>query len=214
MGISLIPPYALSLPFYPNLYEYAQEPVLMKSVLLNQCARLVLALCVSLIIHTGVSIPYAIGETGKGEKVMSISQGKTISIEYTLKLEDKTVVDSNVGGGPLTYIHGSHQIIPGLEKALEGMKIGDIKEVTVKPEEGYGPLDVNALMEVNKEMIPPDAVEIGNHLQGKDQSGKVFSAKIAEIKENTVVLDFNHPLAGKTLYFDVKVLNILEVPQP
>lgn len=89
---------------------------------------------------------------------MSISQGKTISIEYTLKLEDKTVVDSNVGGGPLTYIHGSHQIIPGLEKALEGMKIGDIKEVTVKPEEGYGP--------------------------------------------------------GKTLYFDVKVLNILEVPQP
>lgn len=70
---------------------------------------------------------------------MSISQGKTISIEYTLKLEDKTVVDSNVGGGPLTFIHGSHQIIPGLEKALEGMKIGDIKEVTVKPEEGYGP---------------------------------------------------------------------------
>jgi len=161
-----------------------------------------------------VSIPYAIGETGKGEKVMSISQGKTISIEYTLKLEDKTVVDSNVGGGPLTYIHGSHQIIPGLEKALEGMKIGDIKEVTVKPEEGYGPLDVNALMEVNKEMIPPDAVEIGNHLQGKDQNGKVFSARIAEIKENTVVMDFNHPLAGKTLYFDVKVLNILEVPQP
>jgi hypothetical protein len=124
MGNSLIPPYALSLPFYPRLYEYTQEPVLMKSVLLNQCARLVLALCVSLIIHTGVSIPYAIGETG--------------SLEYTLKLEDKTVVDSNVGGGPLTYIHGSHQIIPGIEKALEGMKIGDIKEVTVKPEEGYG----------------------------------------------------------------------------
>ncbi len=90
-------------------------------------------------------------------------------IEYTLKLEDKTVVDSNVGGGPLTYIHGSHQIIPGIEMALEGMKIGDIKEVTVRPEEGYGPLDVNSLMEVN---------------------------------------------AGKTLYFDVRVLNILEVPQP
>ncbi len=186
----------------------------MKSARLIQWGRLVLAFFVGMCILTVVSTPSAFSGTGEGERVMSISQGKTVSIEYTLKLEDKTVVDSNVGGGPLTFVHGSHQIIPGLEKALEGMKIGDIKEVTVKPEDGYGPMDVNALMEVNKEMIPPDSIEIGNHLQGKDQSGKVFTARIAEIKDNSVVLDFNHPLAGKTLYFDVRILNILEVPQP
>ncbi len=158
--------------------------------------------------------PSVLGESTEGEKVMTVSPDKEVSIEYTLKLDDQTVVDSNVGADPLTYIHGSHHIIPGLEKALEGMKIGDRKEVTVKPEEGYGPVDKNAFIEVRKEQISPDAMKIGNQLQGRDQDGKVFTARIAEIKEATVLLDFNHPLAGKTLYFDVKVLNILEVKKP
>src|SRR4030065_913111 len=97
--------------------------------------------CLLTFVMTSAS-PASGGQT-KGAPDMSVSEGRQVSIEYTLKLEDKTVVDSNVGGVPLTYIHGSHQIIPGLEKALEGMKIGDIKEATVKPEEGDGPLDVN-----------------------------------------------------------------------
>ena len=150
----------------------------------------------------------------KGAPDMSVSEGRQVSIEYILKLEDKTVVDSNVGGAPLTYVHGSHQIVPGLEKSLAGMKVGDKKEVTVIPEDGYGPVDTKALIEVNKEQVPPDSLKIGSNLQGRDNNGNVFSAHVAEIKDKTVVLDFNHPLAGKTLYFEVRVLNILEVPQP
>ena len=77
---------------------------------------------------------------------MTVSGGKEISIEYTLKLEDQSVVDSNVGGAPLVYVQGSNQIIPGLETAMEGMKTGENKQITVKPEEGYGKVEVEALV--------------------------------------------------------------------
>jgi FKBP-type peptidyl-prolyl cis-trans isomerase 2 len=139
---------------------------------------------------------------------MSVSEGRTVSIEYTLELEDKSVIDSNVGADPLTYVHGSQQIIPGLEKALEGMKAGDRKKVTVNPDEGYGPVMQDAFVEVKKAHVPRDALKVGAQLQGQDASGRAFLARLAEIREETVVLDFNHPLAGRTLYFDVKILAI------
>jgi len=149
-------------------------------------------------------------EPGKKKKEMKVSAGKKVSIEYTLRLKDNTVVDTNVGSEPLTYIHGAHQIIPGLEKALEGMKIGDTKQVIVKPEEGYGAVDENAFVEVSKEKIPKEALKVGARLQGRNARGQIVRARVAEIKEKTVILDFNHPLAGKTLYFKVKVLDIQE----
>ena len=161
-----------------------------------------------------ISASPATGGQTKGAPDMSVSEGRQVSIEYTLKLEDQSVVDSNVGGAPLTYVQGAHQIIPGLEKSLSGLKVGDKKEVTVIPEEGYGIVDTKALLEVNKEQLPPDSIKIGSNLQGRDNNGNVLSARVTEIKDNTVVLDFNHPLAGKTLYFEVRVLNILDVPQP
>ncbi|MFQ5803475.1 MAG: peptidylprolyl isomerase [Candidatus Methylomirabilales bacterium] len=147
-------------------------------------------------------------ESPGGEKEMTVSAGNTISIEYTLRLEDKAVVDTNVGADPLTYVHGSQQIIPGLEKALEGLKIGENKQVTVTPENGYGPVIQDAFVEVKKEQIPKDALKVDAQLQGKDASGQNFQARVAEIREQTVLLDFNHPLAGRTLYFDVKILDI------
>ncbi len=161
-----------------------------------------------------ISVSPAVSGQFKGATDMSISEGRQVSIEYTLKLEDKTIVDSNVGAAPLTYVHGARQIIPGLENSLTGMKVGDKKEVTVKPEDGYGLVDTKALVEVDKEQIPADSAKIGSQLQGRDNDGNVFTARVTEIKDNKVVLDFNHPLAGKTLYFEVRVLNILEVPQP
>ncbi|MFQ5804266.1 MAG: peptidylprolyl isomerase [Candidatus Methylomirabilales bacterium] len=151
-------------------------------------------------------------ESQKGEQEMTVSSGKAVSIEYTLRLEDKAVMDTNVGAEPLTYIHGSQQIVAGLEKALEGMKIGEGKQVTVTPEEGYGVVHQEAFREVNKEQIPQDALKVGAQLQGRDASGRIVHARVAEIKDQTVVLDFNHPLAGKTLYFEVKVLDIQTAP--
>ncbi len=152
----------------------------------------------------------ALGGSPEAKEAMSVSDGKEVSIEYTLTLEDKSVVDTNVGGEPLTYTHGASQIIPGLEHALEGMKKGDSKKVTVQAEEGYGPIDEKAFMEVSREQIPADAMEVGAQLQGTGAHGMPIMARITEIKEKTVVLDMNHPLAGKTLYFDVKILGVRE----
>src|SRR2546422_4418778 len=146
---------------------------------------------------------------------LTITEGKHVSLEYTLQLDDRSVVESNVGAEPLTYTHGSQQLIPGLEKALEGLAVGDTKEVTVTPADGYGEQDPNALQEVQKKLIPPDALVVGARLQGKAPDGHMVYPRVTEIKDDTVVLDFNHPLAGKTLHFDVKVLDIQqEQPQP
>jgi FKBP-type peptidyl-prolyl cis-trans isomerase SlyD len=145
---------------------------------------------------------------------LTITEGKRVSLEYTLQLDDKSVVESNVGTEPLTYRHGSQQLIPGLEKALEGLAVGDTKEVTVTPVDGYGEQDPKALQEVQKQLIPPEALTIGAQLQGKTPNGHTVYPRVAEIKEDTVVLDFNHPLAGKTLHFAVKILAITEDQPP
>jgi FKBP-type peptidyl-prolyl cis-trans isomerase SlyD len=144
---------------------------------------------------------------------MGVSSGKQVSIEYTLRLEDQSVVDTNVGSDPLTYIHGTHQIVPGLEKALEGMEVGESKQVEVSPEESYGIPDAKAFREVRKDHVPSQAMHVGAELQGRSQNGQVVYARVAQLKDETVVIDFNHPLAGKTLHFDVKVLGIQEAPK-
>jgi len=145
----------------------------------------------------------------------TVTEGKNVSLEYALTLDDKSVVESNVGKQPLTYTHGTRQILPGLEKALEGLAVGDTKEVTVAPADGYGEEDPNALQEVQKQLVPPNALVVGARLQGKTPDGQMIYPRVAEIKDDTVVLDFNHPLAGKILHFDVKILDIKqEQPQP
>lgn len=138
---------------------------------------------------------------------MTVSKGKVISLEYTLKLEDNQVLDTNVGKDPLTYTQGANQIIPGVETAVEGMTVGQTKQVIVAPADGYGERDPNAFQEVPKENVPGD-IKVGVQLHGKDADGRVVRPVVAEIKDSTVLLDFNHPLAGETLLFDVKVVNI------
>jgi len=108
----------------------------------------------------------------------------------------------------MNFTQGSHQIIPGLESALEGMKVGESKQVTVNPEEGYGPINPEAVQEVPIENIPPDARKVGVRLQGQDAQGRMVHPLVTEVKEQVVMLDFNHPLAGKKLFFDVKILDI------
>lgn len=148
------------------------------------------------------------GVSSAADPQATVAEGKLVSLEYTLTLDDKSVVESNVGAKPLTYTHGSRQLIPGLEKALEGMTVGDTKQVTVAPAEGYGESDPKALQEVQKQLIPPDALKVGTRLQGKAPNGQMVYPLVSAIKDETVVLDFNHPLAGKTLHFDVKVVDV------
>ena len=137
----------------------------------------------------------------------TVSNGKVISLEYTLKLEDGQVVDTNVGKNPLTYTHGTNQIIRGVEAAVEGMELGQAKQAVVPPTEGYGDPDPNAFHEVPREKVPQE-IKVGTQLHGKDASGREIRPIVSAIKDETVLLDFNHPLAGKTLYFDLKVMSI------
>lgn len=137
----------------------------------------------------------------------TVSNGKVISLEYTLKLEDGQVVDTNVGQGPLTYTQGANQIIRGVEAAVEGMEVGQATQAVVSPQEGYGDPDPNAFHDIPKNKVPQEAT-VGTQLHGKDASGREIRPIVSAIKDDTVLLDFNHPLAGKTLYFDLKVLNI------
>jgi FKBP-type peptidyl-prolyl cis-trans isomerase SlyD len=182
-----------------------QEDIPMKFPKLTSWLFFALSACV-------LAAPAALwAESPKGEEA-TVADGKAVSIEYTLRLEDKSVVDTNVGKEPFTYVQGSRQIIPGLEKALAGMKVGESKKVTVKPEEGYGEVNKEAFQEVKKELVPQEDLKVGAELQGRDSVGRVIRARVSEIKDDTVVLDLNHPLAGKTLYFDVKVLDIKDAP--
>ena len=147
-------------------------------------------------------------ESSKSDVNVTVSAGNAVSLEYTLTLDDQSVLESNVGKEPMTYTQGAHEIVPGLETAMEGMKKGERKHVVVTPADGYGPIDPQAIREVKKELIPAAAQKVGAQLQGQAADGSIAFPRVKEIKADTVVLDFNHPLAGKTLHFDVTVLAI------
>jgi FKBP-type peptidyl-prolyl cis-trans isomerase 2 len=152
-----------------------------------------------------------------GEKIqkegngMTVSEGKKVSIEYTLKLEDDMVVDSNVDGQPLTYIVGKKQIIPGLEAALNGLKVGDSKNVEINPEQAYGPIQEDAVITLPIDKLPEELREKGKQVQMQSQDGQVHNGVIHEIGEDSAVIDFNHPLAGKILFFEIKIVKVDDI---
>jgi FKBP-type peptidyl-prolyl cis-trans isomerase SlyD len=137
-----------------------------------------------------------------------IREGSQVALEYTLSDDTGTVIESNKGKPPMSYIHGQSQIIPGLEKELSGMKVGEEKKIQVKPEDGYGPVNPDAFQEVPKDKLPPEAMKVGTMLMAQGPQGQGIPARVHEIKDNTVIMDFNHPMAGKTLSFDIKISEI------
>ena len=126
----------------------------------------------------GTSFFLVLAEAQEGGSPITISDGKTISNEYTLTLEDKKVLDTNVGDAPLNFTQGSHQIIPGLEAALEGMKVGETKQVTVDPEQGYGAINPKAIQEVPIEKIPEEARKVGTQFFCQIMSKKRFCVEL------------------------------------
>jgi FKBP-type peptidyl-prolyl cis-trans isomerase 2 len=137
-----------------------------------------------------------------------IATGKKVKFDYSLTV-DGQVVETTKGKQPLAYTQGQNQLIPGLEKQMAGMKAGEEKSIVVKPEDGYGPVMKEAFREFDKTKLPKDVEpKIGMMLELKDKDGNAYPAVISEVKDKTVMLDFNHPLAGKELKFDVKVVSI------
>jgi FKBP-type peptidyl-prolyl cis-trans isomerase SlyD len=142
-----------------------------------------------------------------------IEKGSTVRIEYTVTDESGELVGTNKGEQALQFTHGQEGMVPGLEQDLLGMRAGEEKKIMVKPEQGFGPVDPSAQTEVPKDLVPAESREVGARLLARDRSGESRPVRVKEVKEQTVVLDLNHPLAGKTLFFDVKVLGV-EPPGP
>lgn len=152
----------------------------------------------------------AAAEKSKNDRV--VQDGMWVSLEYTEKSSDGKLIETSKGRGPLEYIHGQKMLPAGLERALTGMKVGEQKKVTVKPEDAYGKFDPKAVKEIPKEKVPPNGLKVGAVLAYEKPDGSVAPMTVRQIKEKTVVMDMNHPLAGKTLLFDVKVIDIRPPP--
>jgi len=139
---------------------------------------------------------------------MQITSGKVVSIDYTLTNDKKQTIDSSADGEPLAYIHGSGQVIPGLEKALEGKVAGDSLQVKVAPEDGYGSLDKEKIMTIPRSRVEgvPNLKE-GMQLQASGGHGAQV-VTVTRVTEDEVTLDANHPLAGEHLNFDVTIREV------
>ena len=134
-----------------------------------------------------------------------IGRGKKIRIAYDLTVDGK-LVKSVYATKPLQYIHGKKEILPGLEKALQGLKLGDRRAIDLSPKNGYGVENPASIMEMPKKRFPKRDHFIGKEMRSL-KDGK-YLATVKEVRKETLVLNFNHPLAGKTLHYDVVVVGI------
>jgi peptidylprolyl isomerase len=136
--------------------------------------------------------------------------GDTVRIHYTGKLEDGTQFDSSEGREPLQFAVGGGQVIPGFDNAVEGMAVGDKKSVTIEPEEAYGQRHDELVQDVPKDQLPDDLTPaVGMQLQAKDPSGQLMRLSVTAIDDESITVDGNHPLAGKTLNFDIELVEIV-----
>lgn len=145
-------------------------------------------------------------------KKMEITNGHTVSFHYVGTLDDETQFDSSYDREkPMTATLGTGQLIQGFESALLGMKINEKKNVIVESKDAYGEYNDNAVQPVPLTSFPEDFVAtVGNTVQGRGENDQIFTATILEVAEDNVTLDFNHPLAGKNLNFNIEVISIEE----
>jgi FKBP-type peptidyl-prolyl cis-trans isomerase SlyD len=141
-------------------------------------------------------------------EVFKVKDGHVVSMEYTLKV-DGEVADTSEGREPLEYVHGAGNIIPGLEREITGMSVGDSKDVVVAAADGYGEEDEKAFMDVPRDQFPKEIpMKVGTEIQVQNQAGQPMYARIDTVGDKSVRLDFNHPLAGKELHFSVRVVGL------
>ena len=140
----------------------------------------------------------------------TVQSGQTVSVHYRGTLDDGSEFDNSRNRGEaMAVLVGSGQLIAGFDAALLGMTVGEVKNIHLGAEEAYGPVDEQAVQEVSKTMFPPDfGFKAGEIVQGQAPTGQPLMAMIMEEKEETVLLDFNHPMAGKDLNFEIEVVSI------
>ncbi len=145
----------------------------------------------------------------------AIQAGDTISVHYTGKLENGEVFDSSEGQSPFKFTVGSGQLILGFDKAVIGLRSGDNKKVSIPPEEAYGLHDEKYVVNIPNHAIPKELkVELGQKVELQNQNGQMVPATVIELKEEEVMVDINHSLAGKTLEFDISIVETGLEPDP
>jgi FKBP-type peptidyl-prolyl cis-trans isomerase SlyD len=137
-----------------------------------------------------------------------VGDDMVVTLNYTLTV-DGDIIDSSIGSQPIEFIQGRGQIIPGLERELYGLALGDGKDVVVAAADGYGDRDPNAVADIPRDQFPPQIpLKPGTELQLRGQDGEELEAYIEDVGEETIRLNFNHPLAGKELHFSIKVVEL------
>ena len=140
---------------------------------------------------------------------MKVEKDKVVSMHYTLALDSGDVIDSSEGREPLQFIYGRGMIIPGLEKELSSLEKGDKKAVQVQPEEGYGLVNDQLVQTIKRSQLPPDIeLKEGITLTGKNEQGQQFNVVVKSFDDENVVIDMNHPLAGKVLNFETEIVDV------
>jgi len=135
--------------------------------------------------------------------------GDTVKIHYSGTLDDGTQFDSSSGREPLEFTLGSGQVIPGFEKAVEGMAVGDSKSVNIPPDEAYGPRHEQMVQDVPRSALPADLVPVeGMALTAQGQDGRAVNLTVTSVREDSITVDGNHPLAGQGLNFDIQLVDI------
>jgi len=135
--------------------------------------------------------------------------GNTVKVHYTGRLDDDTQFDSSAGRDPLEFTLGTGQVIPGFEKAVTGMGVGDTKTITIPADQAYGPHHTELVLEVEREQIPSHInPKVGQQLEIHQQDGRTMGVVITEVTDKKVSLDANHPLAGQDLIFDLELVEI------
>jgi len=143
------------------------------------------------------------------EKSEQVVDGMVVTLDFALTLSDGQVVESTQGDMPLRFIMGQGQLLPGLEDAMRGMAVNEERDITLRPEDAYGEWDEEALEEIDRSELPEDIeLEEGMPMEVTDTEGETYEASIYEVRDNSLVLDYNHPLAGETLNFHVKVIDV------
>lgn len=141
---------------------------------------------------------------------MQVAATKMVKINYTLKDKDGVLIDASPDGEPLEYMHGVGSLIPGLEKQMAGMQIGEKKHVVVEPAEGYGEYDENLVQTISRDRFDADfPIEVGQQFQAQTPEGTgAFMVRVTKISDDGITVDGNHELAGKQLHFDIEVVDV------
>lgn len=145
---------------------------------------------------------------------MEIKKHTVVTIDYELKDDDGNIIDATEGSDPLHYLHGTDNLIEGLEKALDGKKTGDSVSVSVSPEQGYGERDEAKIQPVPKDSFDDQTqLQAGKQFMAQSPEGEHLTITIVEVTDDKVVVDSNHPLAGKNLNFKVEIKRVREATQ-